>query len=175
MISGGGLRRLSVQSIGVIRKASSTGVSCPMLSCPSMNCITYRDVKPHNFVLSTNSRVMLIDFGSAAPLLPAQADGSRLVPKRHCFVPCGTCDYISPEILQAHEAALVALEMSEEPVDDSKDDVTGGYGRETDWWSLGALLYEMVYGTAPFFAKDIRQTYLRIMDHNVGHNVLVCE
>lgn len=124
-------------------------------------------------MLNTNARVLLIDFGSAAPLLPAQADGSRLVPKRHCFVPCGTCDYISPEILQAHEAALVALEMSEEPVDDSRDDVTGGYGRETDWWSLGALLYEMVYGTAPFFANDIRQTYLKIMDHNVGVTALV--
>ena len=111
---------------------------------------------------------MLIDFGSAATLLPAQPDGSQQIPKRHCLVPCGTCDYISPEILQAHEAALVALEMSDEPIDDSKDDVIGGYGRETDWWSMGAMLYEMVYGVAPFFAKDIRQTYLKIMDHNVG-------
>ena len=111
---------------------------------------------------------MIIDFGSAAPLLPLQPDGSQQVPKRHCMVPCGTCDYISPEILQAHEAALVALEMSDEPVNDSKDDVIGGYGRETDWWSLGAMLYELIYGVAPFFAKDIRQTYLKIMDHGVS-------
>lgn len=45
----------------------------------------------------------------------------------------------------------------------------GGYGRETDWWSFGAMIYEMVYGVAPFFANDIRQTYLKIVDHYVSH------
>jgi serine/threonine protein kinase len=86
-------------------------------------------------------------------------------------VPCGTCDYISPEILKAHEEALVALEMEDsdgELQHPCVEDNTNGYGRETDWWSLGAMLYEMAYGFAPFFAKDIRLTYLRIMDHEVN-------
>ena len=61
-----------------------------------------------------NLRLLLIDFGSAAPLLTPAPDGSQLVPKRYCLVPCGTCDYISPEILQSHEEALVALEMADE-------------------------------------------------------------
>ncbi|KAL4252040.1 hypothetical protein ABKN59_001808 [Abortiporus biennis] len=126
----------------------------------------HRDIKPHNFVLNSNAHVLLIDFGSAAPLLPPNSDGSQQVPKRHCLVPCGTCDYISPEILEAHEAALVALEMDDEPGSSSHDDTIGGYGRETDWWSLGAMFYEMVCGVAPFFANDIRQTYAKIMDHN---------
>lgn len=110
---------------------------------------------------------MLIDFGSAAPLLPLQADGSQRVPKQHCLVPCGTCDYISPEILEAHEEALVALELDDEGL--SSIDVHGeGYGRETDWWSMGAMLYEMAYGVAPFFAPDIRQTYVKITEHYVS-------
>jgi serine/threonine protein kinase len=50
-------------------------------------------------------------------------------------------------------------------LDDDDDDQ--GYGLETDWWSMGAMLYEMAYGETPFFAKDIRQTYLRIVDHHV--------
>lgn len=153
---------------GVIRKVLSIGMSLLLSDARGLHrhCMG-RDIKPHNFVLKPDARLILIDFGSAAPLLPVHPDGSQQVPKRCCLVPCGTCDYISPEILQAHEAALVALEMSDEPVDDSKDDITGGYGRETDWWSLGAMLYEMVYGVAPFFANDIRQTYLKITDHSV--------
>ena len=129
-----------------------------------------RDIKPHNFVLNTQGRPLLIDFGSAAPLLPPGTDGSQIVPKKYCLVPCGTCDYISPEILRCHEEALVALEMEDsmnEPSSIGEYD-PGGYGRETDWWSAGAMFYEMIYGVAPFFAEEIRQTYLKIVDHCVS-------
>lgn len=120
------------------------------------------DVKPHNFVITRTAHIQLIDFGSAAPLVP----GSRLVPPEYCRVPCGTCDYISPEILQAHEAALVAMELSDDEDGDRREENAGedGYGAETDWWSAGAMIYEMVFGAAPFFARDIRSTYLKIVD-----------
>jgi serine/threonine protein kinase len=123
------------------------------------------DVKPHNFVLDRTAHVRLIDFGSAAPLVP----NSRLVPPEYCRVPCGTCDYISPEILQAHESALVAMEMSGDEADDGEMNMgEGGYGVETDWWSTGAMIYEMAYGVAPFFARDIRATYLKIIDFSTS-------
>ena len=138
--------------------------ACPLICtifAPDAHKNVCSDVKPHNFVLNRTAHVRLIDFGSAAPLVP----GSRVVPLEHCRVPCGTCDYISPEILQAHEAALVAIEMSaDEEADRREDTGEGGYGVETDWWSTGAMIYEMVYGVAPFFARDIRSTYLKIVD-----------
>jgi serine/threonine protein kinase len=61
----------------------------------------------------------------------------------------------------------VALEMSEESIDSSPNAGLSmhDYGLETDWWSMGAMMYEMAYGVAPFFATDVRTTYLKIMDH----------
>lgn len=55
------------------------------------------------------------------------------------------------------------MEMSDDEEAD-KAEVNMGYGVETDWWSIGAMIYEMTYGIAPFFARDIRSTYLKIMD-----------
>ena len=164
----GGRRRSSARSTGATHRASCIGRSHSVLD--SRRRATHKsdsDIKPHNFVLTSNAHIRLIDFGSAAPLLPPAADGSQAVPSEYCLVPCGTCDYISPEILQAHEEALVALEMDDDERW-AKEHKQPGYGRETDWWSMGAMLYEMAYGVAPFFSREIRHTYAKIIEYHVS-------
>lgn len=123
-----------------------------------------RDIKPHNFVIAHYARLKLIDFGCAAPLINSDSRLPRYVAKPYCLVPCGTCDYISPEILQAHEDALFAAEMDGHVEVSMRE---RGYGCETDWWSLGAVIYELVLGVAPFFSPNIQQTYSRIVQHEV--------
>jgi serine/threonine protein kinase len=61
------------------------------------------------------------------------------------------------------------MEMSYDETDEGKMNMgEGGYGVETDWWSTGAMIYEMAYGVAPFFARDIRSTYLKIIDFSTS-------
>ncbi len=126
-----------------------------------------RDIKPHNFVITHDARLKLIDFGCAAPLIFSGPRLPRYVAKPYCLVPCGTCDYISPEILQAHEDALFTAEMDGHVEVSMRE---RGYGCQTDWWSLGAVVYELAFGVAPFFAPNIQQTYSRIVQHEVRRN-----
>ena len=37
------------------------------------------------------------------------------------------------------------------------------YGRSVDWWCLGAVLYEMLYGLPPFYSRDTSAMYDAIM------------
>jgi serine/threonine protein kinase len=53
---------------------------------------------------------------------------------------CGTPNYIAPEILEGKH----------------------GHSYEVDIWSLGVILYTMVFGRPPFETSDVKTTYRRI-------------
>lgn len=184
--------------------------------------VACRDIKPSNLAITSTKHLQLLDFGCAAPLSLSQSPNSsnspprRILPYDDCLVPCGTCDYLSPEVLIWHETALARarnannagdeeseddtwaqewsedIDMRSKVVDKLRRSVNGhggnqtavgdigsamgdileGYGPETDWWSLGAMVYELTYGVAPFFAPDVPTTYQRVLSHKVSFDVL---
>ncbi len=40
-----------------------------------------------------------------------------------------------------------------------------GYGMECDWWSVGAILYEMLVGYPPFYSDDPMSTCRKVWAH----------
>ncbi|XP_060069915.1 serine/threonine-protein kinase Sgk1-like [Ylistrum balloti] len=53
---------------------------------------------------------------------------------------CGTPEYLAPEVLRKQP-----------------------YDKTVDWWCLGAVLYEMMYGLPPFYSRDTAEMYDNIL------------
>ncbi|WOK96924.1 LOV domain-containing protein [Canna indica] len=135
--------------------AAEVVVALEYLHCQG---IIYRDLKPENILLQRDGHVSLIDFDlscvtSCKPqlLFPRIEDKKKQTKERvppifvaepmrasNSFV--GTEEYIAPEI------------------------ITGsGHTSAVDWWALGILLYEMLFGYTPFRGKTRQKTFANIL------------
>ncbi|WCJ24058.1 Protein kinase family protein [Euphorbia peplus] len=133
----------------------------------------HRDIKPDNLLLDRSGHMKLSDFGLCKPLDCSnlqekdftashklsgalQSDGRPAIPKRTqqeqlqhwqrnrrmlAYSTVGTPDYIAPEVL-----------------------LKKGYGMECDWWSLGAIMYEMLVGYPPFYSDEPMSTCRKIVN-----------
>ncbi|PNY08494.1 serine/threonine-protein kinase CBK1-like protein [Trifolium pratense] len=133
----------------------------------------HRDIKPDNLLLDRNGHMKLSDFGLCKPLDCSnlqekdfstgisrsgvlQSNGQPVAPKRTqqeqlqhwqknrrmlAYSTVGTPDYIAPEVL-----------------------LKKGYGLECDWWSLGAIMYEMLVGYPPFYSDEPMLTCRKIVN-----------
>ncbi|TVU21453.1 hypothetical protein EJB05_31087, partial [Eragrostis curvula] len=140
----------------------------------------HRDIKPDNLLLDKNGHMKLSDFGLCKPIdcsklstlneeepmgeenltesmdvdssVSDTTNGRRwksqheqlqhwqMNRRKLAFSTVGTPDYIAPEVL-----------------------LKKGYGMECDWWSLGAIMYEMLVGYPPFYADDPITTCRKIV------------
>ncbi|KAF2401332.1 Pkinase-domain-containing protein [Trichodelitschia bisporula] len=122
----------------------------------------YRDLKPENILLHQSGHIMLSDFdlskqsdtgGRPTMILGRNGTSSSQLPtidtkscianfRTNSFV--GTEEYIAPEVIKGC-----------------------GHTSAVDWWTLGILIYEMLYGTTPFKGKNRNATFANILRDEV--------
>ncbi|KAK4153953.1 kinase-like domain-containing protein [Chaetomidium leptoderma] len=105
--------------------------------------IIHTDLKPANFVLA-QGRLKVIDFGIANAI---QTDMTVNV---HRDAQIGTPNYMSPESLMDSKEYAMTSAYGQVSVPQSQRPKHFKLGKASDIWSLGCILYQMVYGLCPF-------------------------
>lgn len=96
--------------------------------------VIHSDLKPANF-LRAESGLKLIDFGIASSVQMDMTSVFKTTPE-------GSCNYISPEALNQ--------ETSANPSSPSNNSAKYKIHFKSDVWSLGCILYQLVYRRTPF-------------------------
>ncbi|KAH9450162.1 hypothetical protein Pst134EA_026871 [Puccinia striiformis f. sp. tritici] len=99
-----------------------------------------------DFDLSKQSEVG----GAPAGVKTITPDGVPLIDTRSCIANfrtnsfVGTEEYIAPEVIQGN-----------------------GHSSAVDWWTVGILIYEMIYGYTPFKGPDRHSTFANVLKREI--------
>jgi serine/threonine-protein kinase len=102
--------------------------------------VIHRDLKPANIKLGADDGVKVLDFGLAKDVAVRSEDATATSLRTEIGVVIGTPAYMSPE--QARGEAT---------------------SRQTDIWSFGVILFEMLAGSPPFEADSTAETLARVL------------
>lgn len=119
--------------------------------------ITHRDIKPDNILVSAHNPLTLkvADFG-----LSKQITGQNATLKTWV----GTPVYMAPEIFPGYHSYL-----SETPPNVSSGCSDKPYSQSVDLWSLGAVVYHLLYGELPVKGDSCEEMLDNIKWNPIAH------
>jgi serine/threonine protein kinase len=103
--------------------------------------VVHRDLKPANIKITPNGRVKVLDFGLAKNLEHAPDSAPDLTLQTELGAVIGTAAYMSPEQVRAEAV-----------------------GPQSDLWSFGVVLYEMLTRASPFARPTTTETLARVLE-----------
>ena len=117
----------------------------------------HRDIKPENVLISADGHIKLSDFGLCKHLLSGKDRATTV---------CGTQIYLPPEVLQKQKRGRVETDMDFQVLHcaEQEEASEAGYWKSADWYLVGELLFELVFGKPPFFDRCRRR-----MEENILH------
>ncbi|XP_031102833.1 phototropin-2-like [Ipomoea triloba] len=124
--------------------------------------IVYRDLKPENILLQADGHVVLTDFDlsfktTCKPQVIKHAPPKGRRPSRSTPPPTFVAEPVSQSNSFVGTEEYIAPEI-----------ITGaGHSSAIDWWALGILLYEMLYGRTPFRGKNRQKTFANILNKDL--------
>nr|AML76692.1 putative LOV domain-containing protein [Simmondsia chinensis] len=119
--------------------------------------IIYRDLKPENILLQRDGHVVLTDFDLSFSTSCKAQVLKHPTPKRRKSKSQPPPTFVAEPITQSN--SFVGTEEYIAP-----EIITGaGHTSAIDWWALGILLYEMLYGRTPFRGKNRQKTFANVL------------
>lgn len=141
-VEGETVRELLIQPVPLLRALDIGLQAAAALATAHAAGIVHRDIKPENIMVRPDGFVKVLDFGLAklTQTSPDSIYGEQTLDVTMPGVVMGTLGYMSPEQLRGQDV-------------DARSDV----------FSLGAVLYEMVTGNAPFAAPTPTDSMVAVL------------
>ncbi|KAI3897219.1 hypothetical protein MKX03_032410 [Papaver bracteatum] len=148
--------------------------------------IVYRDLKPENIMVQENGHLMLVDFDLSTKIsmksenlqsgspINHSISSEEMKKKKKRFPILNFCSSgIGSDESDRHPEARVNSVRSDSEKSNSfvgteeyvAPEIISGNGHDfsVDWWGLGVVLYEMLYGKTPFRGVNRQETFFRIL------------